>query len=125
MSTNARARELAQRGEDRAAQHVEELGWRVVERNWRCRAGELDLVAHDPETDTLVFIEVKTRSGLGYGHPLEAITYAKAARLRGLAMAWLRERGARARLLRVDAIGIVLPRQGPENLTHLRGIGDR
>lgn len=124
MSINARARELAQRGEDRAAGYVEELGWSVLERNWRCRAGELDLVAHDGETDTLVFIEVKTRSGYGYGSPLAAITHAKASRLRGLAIAWMRERSRCARSMRVDAIGIVMGSDGQTELTHLRGIGD-
>lgn len=124
MSINARARELAQRGEDRAARHVEELGWRIIERNWRTRYGELDIIAHDGDTDTLVFVEVRTRSGTGFGHPLETITHAKAARLRGTAMAWLRERKARAKYLRVDAIGIVMPRSGPEELVHLRGIGE-
>ncbi|MCC2593235.1 YraN family protein [Tessaracoccus sp. OS52] len=125
MSINARARALAQRGEERAAAYVTELGWRVVDRNWRCREGELDLVAHDPDSDTLVFVEVKTRSGTGFGHPLETITYAKAARLRGLAMAWLRDRDAHARNIRVDAIGLVLPPDGGEDLTHVRGIGER
>lgn len=124
MSINARARELARRGEDRAAAYVEELGWQVLERNWRCREGELDLVSHDVATDTLVFVEVKTRSGTAYGHPLETITNAKAARLRGLAMAWLRAHGARARNIRVDAIGLILPPDGSEDLTHVRGVGE-
>lgn len=125
MSINARARELARRGEDRAAEYVEELGWRVLERNWRCREGELDLVSHDAATDTLVFVEVRTRSGTGFGHPLETITFAKAARLRGLAMAWLQAHDVRARNVRVDAIGLVLPPDGSEDLTHVRGIGEQ
>lgn len=123
MAVNARAGMLAKLGEDRAAGYVEDIGWEVVERNWRCRAGELDIVAREPRTDTLVFIEVKTRSGLGYGTPLEAITPAKVARLRGLAVAWLQEHGVRARRLRVDAIGILMPGSEEMQLTHVRGIG--
>lgn len=122
MAIHARARELGRRGEDRAAAYVEEIGWRVVERNWRCRSGELDLVAYDPQTGTLVFIEVKCRSGYGFGHPLEAITSQKAARLRGLAVEWLRANEVQAKRIRIDAVGIVLDGQDEVELTHVRGI---
>lgn len=122
---NARARELARRGEDRAARYVEELGWQVVERNWRSSTtGELDIVAYDPSDDTLVFVEVKTRSGVAFGHPLDSITPAKSSRLRALAMSWLVERRARARHIRIDGIGIVMPPSGPEELSHVRGVGE-
>ena len=122
MAIHSRAQQLAQRGEDRAASYVEGLGWWVLERNWRCRGGELDLVAYDPAQDTLVFVEVKCRSGYTFGHPLEAITAQKAARLWGLAFAWMRERGARATNVRVDGIGIVICDGRELELTHTRGV---
>lgn len=122
---NARARELARRGEERAARYVEELGWQVLDRNWRCRTtGELDIVAFDPAEGTYVFVEVKTRSGTAFGHPLDSITPAKANRLRGLAMSWLAERRARGGHVRIDGIGIVMPPGGPEELSHVRGVGE-
>ncbi|MGA4508712.1 YraN family protein [Propionibacteriaceae bacterium G1746] len=106
-------------GEARAAAHLEALGWQVLDRNWRCRQGEIDLVVRDPE-GTVVLVEVKTRSGLGYGHPLESITRAKQAKLRELAIRWWREhRGTRR--VRVDAIGVLRTRDGV-HLTHVRGV---
>ncbi len=116
---------LGRRGEDRAVRFLESLGWEVLERNWRCREGEVDIVAHDPESDALVVVEVKTRSGTDYGSPLEAITFAKVMRLRQLAAIYAREHRSRARLLRVDAIGIVWPWDGECELIHARGIEER
>ncbi|MFT4231574.1 MAG: YraN family protein [Leucobacter sp.] len=118
--TAAHNRSLGARGERIAAAYLEEHGYRIVGRNWRTRHGELDLVAHDD--GTLVAIEVKTRSGAGYGHPLEAITLRKAARLRRLLLDWARAHDSRALGLRVDAIGItVYPDEDPR-IEHLRGI---
>ncbi len=79
--------ELGRHGEDVAAQYLAERGMVVLSRNWRCREGELDLVATDRKR--LVVCEVKTRSGLGFGGPAEAVTPAKAARIRRLAVTWL------------------------------------
>lgn len=124
MALNRRAQALAQFGEDRAAAHVESLGWQVLERNWRCRSGELDLVAYEPGADVVVFVEVKCRSGYAFGHPLEAITQEKAARLYGLAAQWLRAHEVRAGSIRVDAIGIVAPHGNLVELMHVRGIGE-
>ncbi|WP_130284645.1 YraN family protein [Microcella alkaliphila] len=91
-------------GEQIAADHLEAAGYRIIDRNWRCRAGELDIVA---ERDcTVVFVEVKTRSGTGYGHPLESITAHKLARLRRLAAAWCAENGP-VHAIRLDAIAVV------------------
>lgn len=113
------------RGEDRAAHHVESLGWRILERNWRCGEGEADLVCHDPEADALVIVEVKTRRGLGYGSPLEVITYEKVRRLRRLAAIYAREHRVRCRRLRVDAIGVLWPPGQEAHLIHARGIEER
>ncbi|MFC2641291.1 MAG: YraN family protein [Propionibacterium acidifaciens] len=113
------------RGEALAAEHLERLGWRVLDRNWRCSAGEIDLVAHDPLEDALVFVEVKYRTGTGYGAPLEAITYAKRMHLRAVAAVWLREHGMSLPVgtrVRIDGLGIVkLPGRRAE-FTHVRGL---
>ena len=79
--TAARQR-LGAHGERRAARCYEDRGWQVVARNWRCRDGELDVVARDGQA--LVFCEVKTRTGTGFGHPAEAVTASKRRRLRSL-----------------------------------------
>lgn len=114
-------RTLGVEGETLAAAHLEQHGYRILARNWRCRYGELDIVAHDGET--VVAVEVKTRSGEGYGSPLEAITAQKASRLRRLLLEWARESGRRRSPLRIDAIGIMLHAGGAEpRIEHLRGI---
>lgn len=112
-------RSVGARGEDIAVAHLEGLGWHVVERNWRCGVGEIDVIAHDPAGVT-VFCEVKTRTGVGYGDPLEAITWEKQRRLRQLAATWLHDHPSpRAR---IDGIGIVLRRGQAPRISHVRGI---
>ena len=101
-------------GERIAAEHLSEAGYEILDRNWRTRRGELDLIAADREA--IVFCEVKTRVAGGSSGPvlaLDAVGPAKRRRLRRLAMAWLHERrdelGApRRERLRFDAIGITI-----------------
>ena len=83
---------LGAAGEQAAAEWYETAGYQVVDRNWRCRDGELDLVA--VKGGTAVFCEVKTRLGTGYGAPFEAVTATKQRRLRRLATLWLAARRA-------------------------------
>lgn len=78
---------LGARGEDVAVEFLIDAGLEIVERNWRCRYGELDVVA--TSGDRIVFVEVKTRSGVGYGSPAESVTFAKQRRIRVLAVHWL------------------------------------
>ncbi len=78
---------LGRAGEDRAAQYLEERGYAVLDRNWRIRDGEIDLVVARP--GELVIVEVKTRRGSGFGHPFEAIDARKQQRLWRLAVAWI------------------------------------
>ena len=106
-------------GEAVASVHLERAGMRIVARRWRCVYGELDIVALDG--GTLVFVEVKTRRGLAYGHPFEAITPDKVRRLRTLAGLWLQERPHRGPI-RMDAVAIIAPRTGEWRVEHLRGI---
>jgi putative endonuclease len=118
-------RQLGVRGEDLACAELERQGMQVLERNWRCRHGEIDIVAAEASASglTLVFCEVKCRSGLGFGHPLEAITYTKMRTLRQLAAVWMREHRMQASSIRLDAIGVVLQPGLEPSLTHVRAVG--
>jgi putative endonuclease len=118
---------LGRYGEDVAARHLIEVGLTLLARNWRCREGELDIVAC--EGDVLVVCEVKTRRGVGFGTPLDAVTPAKAARIRRLAAHWLAEQRAdvdRAAAVgyaqvRFDVVSVLRPANGPAIVEHLRG----
>ncbi len=98
-------RALGAHGERLAARWYEARGYTVVDRNWRCRDGELDLVL--AKGRTVVFCEVKTRSSAAYGSPAEAVTRTKQLRLRRLAVRWLDEHEARPGGLRFDVAGVV------------------
>jgi putative endonuclease len=117
MAHNA---ELGRRGEQLAVDHLEARGMAVLERNWRCRLGEIDIVARDG--GDLVFIEVKTRSNGDYGHPFEAITPIKLARMRRLAIAWCESSEASAARIRIDAVAVLVPAESPALIEHLEGI---
>lgn len=112
--------ELGRRGEALAARYLEEAGFRVVDRNWRCPIGEIDLVAVDGAT--LVVVEVKTRSSEAYGHPLEAITPGKLERLYLLASRWARAHDLRFSGFRVDAVAIIDDGTGQPVVDHLRAV---
>ena len=114
------ARQLLGRyGEDRACDYLRGLGYSIVERNWRCRIGEIDIIARDH--DRFVFVEVKTRSADGFGHPFESITETKAARLRRLVAAWCESRQVSGIKVRLDAVS-VLVRAGRVNIEHLKQV---
>ena len=106
----ARKDELGRTGEQLAVEHLTAEGYTILDRNWRCAIGEIDIVARHGETT--VVVEVKTRSGLGFGHPLDAVTPRKLARLRRLAEAWCAATGVAAHALRIDVIGVVAAREG-------------
>lgn len=110
---------LGRRGEDLAADYLTAAGLVVLSRNWRCREGELDLVATD--RDRLIVCEVKTRSGTGYGEPSEGVTPAKAARIRRVTGSWLRAHRVGWCEIRFDVLAVLCPPDGPATLEHLRG----
>ena len=110
--------DLGVHGERIAAAYLTSAGLRVLDRNWRCREGELDIVAR--EGSALVFCEVKTRRGTGFGHPVEAVTPQKRARLRDLAQRWLAAHDEHAPDLRFDVVGVLVHRARPAEVTHLR-----
>jgi putative endonuclease len=114
---------LGRRGEDVAAEHLAARGLVVLARNWRCREGELDLVAADGPQ--LVVAEVKTRSGTGFGMPAEAVTPLKASRIRRLARRWLAERhaagGSGFDEVRFDVVAVLLAPGGSPSVEHYEG----
>ncbi len=112
---------LGERGETIAARHLTRLGLVVVDRNWRCDAGEIDLVLRDGAV--LVICEVKTRTSTDYGDPLEAVTPAKVARLRRLAARWLRVHDCHPEDVRIDMVGVLTPPGRPVEVEHVEGIG--
>ena len=112
--------DLGRRGEDLAERHLLARGYRLVERNWRCRHGEIDLVVRDG--DTLVFVEVKTRTTTAFGHPFEAITRTKLARIRQLAGVWCAAHPAERGHIRIDAVAVLAPRNAEPSIEHLAGV---
>lgn len=110
--------ELGRRGEDLAAAHLESLGLVILTRNWRCREGELDIVATDGLSH-LVICEVKTRSGDGFGSPAEAVTQGKRRKLRRLAVLFQAEWGLRWALIRFDVIGVMARPGAHTELSHI------
>ncbi len=113
---------LGRAGEDRAARYLESCGYVVLDRNWRIREGEIDLVV--ARRGELVVVEVKTRRGEGYGHPFEAIDRRKQARVWRLAMAWIAAHPdqVQGRRLRLDAIAIIGADPATGALEHLEDL---
>jgi putative endonuclease len=112
---------LGRLGEQAAAEYLASAGMRILDRNWRCASGEIDIVA--AERQILVVCEVKTRSGTRYGTPLEAITRAKRVRLRRLAAQWLAAHGVLFDEVRIDVVGLLKDNSGHYQVEHVRGVG--
>ena len=121
MTTTAQQRTaLGAYGEGLAAKHLADQGMVLLDRNWRCGLGEIDLVLRDQ--GVLVVCEVKTRSSAAFGSPLEGVTQRKAARLRRLAARWLAEHQIRPADVRIDLVGVLVPRSGAAQIEHVRGV---
>lgn len=122
--------ELGRRGEEFAAGWCHENGIIVLDRNWRGSHGELDIVGYDPAAQQLVALEVKTRSGTGYGLPAEAVTLPKFERLQRLIWEYAQGReyveaiGTAHSGTRVDVLGIVWPRKAsaPASVEYYREV---
>ena len=99
-----------------AARQLARIGYRIIERGWRCRLGEIDLIALDGST--VVIVEVKTRRGVGYGQPAEAVCEAKQRRLCRLALAYLGNRHWLERACRFDVVEVLLMPSEPARLRH-------
>jgi putative endonuclease len=109
---------LGERGEEAAASFLERVGMRVIERNWRCAAGEIDIVALDD--DSVVLVEVKTRRTVRKGTPEEAVTPAKQRRYSKLAAAYLQSAGLTGTNLRFDVITLLVLAENRALLRHHR-----
>ena len=113
-------------GEDAAVSFLAAQQYVILDRNWRCRTGEIDVVAK--EGNVLVFVEVKARSTLRFGHPYEAVTPTKLARLRALSVMWRDAHPLTTGITRIDVISVVMPRARagvgaePPQIEHLRGV---
>jgi putative endonuclease len=112
---------LGERGETIAARHLTQGGMVLLDRNWRCDAGEIDLVLRDGHV--LVICEVKTRTSTDYGEPLEAIDGRKADRLRRLGARWLLAHDCHPDDIRIDLVGVLAPRGRPLEVEHVEGVG--
>lgn len=121
MTTTAQARRaLGAYGEDVALRHLVARGLVLLERNWRCSDGELDLVLRCGAT--VVVCEVKTRTSLSAGTPHEAVTAAKLDRLKRLGERWAREHEVEPDGIRIDLVAVLRPRRGPAVVDHVEGL---
>jgi putative endonuclease len=121
VSTGRQNVALGAYGERVAARHLVDEGLVIIDRNWRCDAGEIDLVLRDGEV--LVFCEVKTRTSTAYGHPLEAVDAAKTDRLVRLAGRWMADHAMEAACVRFDVVAVLRSRRGAAAVEHVRGLG--
>lgn len=114
---------IGRRGEGLAVDYLRGLGWTIIDRNWHCQGGEVDIIARDPGAGvpTTVFVEVKFRTGRGFGDPLESITWTKARRMRASCAQWLASHHT-AGEIRIDAIGIVKSPGMAPVISHLRAV---
>lgn len=110
---------LGRYGETIAAQLLTDRGYRIVERNWRCPRGEIDILA--AQGRTLIVCEVKTRTSTEYGEPAEAVDRAKAARLRVLAAQYLIDHPGGWEDIRFDVVSVLRLPTGPARIRHLQG----
>lgn len=108
---------LGRYGEQVAARHLQESGLTILDRNWRCTEGELDIVATDGAV--LVVCEVKTRSTAAFGDPSEAVNWRKARRIRQLAIRWLAENEDSWEAIRFDVVSVLRPPSGAALVRHL------
>ncbi|MFB1296820.1 YraN family protein [Mycobacterium sp. pW049] len=120
--TESRA-EIGALGERLAADYLRGLGLRVIARNWRCRYGELDIVAADDPSRGVVFVEVKTRTSDQFGGVAEAVTPEKVRRLRRLAGLWLAQQDGSWASVRVDVVTVRMGRRRDPEIVHIRGVG--
>lgn len=115
--------EIGALGEQLAVEHLQSLGLRVLERNWRCRYGELDVIAADDTTGTVVFVEVKTRTTDRFGGVAYAVTPQKVRRLRRLAGLWLADQHKNWARVRIDVVGVRIGRSPTPEITYVQGVG--
>ncbi len=113
---------VARQGEDFAAKFLQKKGYKILDRNFRKSYGELDIVAIEQKTETLVFVEVKTRTSSEFGSPFEAITPWKLKTLIKTAQFYKLSHKNLPESLRIDAIGIKINNNGEMDVDHIQNI---
>jgi len=121
VASSSKARALGVAGEELVAKYLTNRGYRILDRNWRIREGELDIVAANWDGAT-IFVEVKTRSSAAFGEPLEAISGEKALRIQRLALAWLATNGRLGQPFRIDVAGVIWSRSGQVEIDYREAI---
>lgn len=111
-------------GEEVAANFMIARGYRIVERNFRCKGGEVDIIARDPGDKSLVFVEVKARTGLSYGVPQLAVTPFKQRQISKAALTWLSKNKLHDHNARFDVIAILLHTGGKHAIDHIKNAFD-
>ena len=113
---------VGKRGEDAAAAYLEEQGWRVMDRNYRYEHAEIDLACFEPaeEGGEIVIVEVKTRTGRGFGRPEEAVTPQKQRHVTRATTAYLHERHLENARVRFDVVGVLIEPGREPQIEHFR-----
>ncbi|MDD2900109.1 MAG: YraN family protein [Desulfuromonadaceae bacterium] len=111
-------------GEELASRFMITRGYRILERNFRCKGGEVDIIARDPGDESLVFIEVKARRGLTYGVPQLAVTAFKQRQISKAALTWLNKNRRHDTIARFDVIAILLHTDGTHTVEHIKNAFD-
>lgn len=112
------------KGEDLAVSFLKNLGYQIIDRNFRLRNGEIDIVCLDKEKTTLVFVEVKTRSSDEFGSPLEAITWWKLKALTRAAQFYKISHRGLPDLMRIDAVSVKLSETRDPEIEHIKNISE-
>ena len=104
-------------GEEMVTQYLTELKAEIIERNWRIKEGEIDIIALNP-SGVFAFVEVKTRSSVAFGHPFEAISREKAHRLQRLALGWLATHGCLGCEYQIDVAAVLIAADGTHSIEY-------
>ena len=123
-STSGGNKGTGELGEEIAANFIIATGYQILERNFRCKGGEVDIIARDPHDKSLVFIEVKTRRGLSYGVPQLAVTSFKQRQISKATLTWLGKKGLHDHNARFDVIAILLHNAEPHTIDHIKNAFD-
>ncbi len=121
VALTPKASKLGENGEQFVADYLTKIGYQIMSRNWRVRDGELDIVARD-QNGLIIFVEVKTRTSIAFGDPLESIDQKKLFRIQKLALAWLATNLRLGNPYRIDSAGVIISRSGEITLDYRKGI---
>jgi putative endonuclease len=121
MTTEAKdiRKRTGEHGEEIAAAFLTARGYRILERNFRCKGGEVDIIARDPADKSLVFVEVKSRRSLSYGVPQLAVTPFKQRQISKAALTWIAKNNQHDKNARFDVIAILLDTDDQHQIEHI------